>query len=222
MNRLAQWQTRMLQSGYLRFYLLIIIATTLGLAGSKLFGAVGSLDFSMSFDLRFYEWIFAALIPIGTLTAILSRSRLAAVAALGVVGYSVALIFVLFGAPDLAMTQFMVETLTVILFVLVFYHLPRFAVLSNRRAVVRDAVMAVGFGGLITVIVLIGFSIQLYPKISEYFLDNSLSLAHGRNVVNAILVDFRGFDTFGEITVLAVAGIGVYALLRLKPGKEQR
>ena len=68
--------------------------------------------------------------------------------------------------------------------------------------------------------VLIGSGIQLYPKISEYFIDNSLSLGHGRNIVNVILVDFRGFDTLGEITVLAVAGIGVYALLKLRPERD--
>ena len=116
------------------------------------------------------------------------------------------------------MTQFMVETLTVILFVLVFYHLPRFAILSDTPgAIARDAVMALAFGALITIIVSIGSGIQLYPKISDYFIENSLPLAHGRNIVNAILVDFRGFDTFGEITVLAVAAIGVYALLKLRP-----
>jgi multicomponent Na+:H+ antiporter subunit A len=136
------------------------------------------------------------------------------------VGYGVALIFVFFGAPDLAMTQFMIETLTVILFVLVFYHLPRFAILSGRFAVTRDALLALAAGALITTIVLIGSGIQLYPKISEYFIDNSLPLGHGRNIVNVILVDFRGFDTLGEITVLAVAGIGVYALLKLRPGKD--
>ena len=81
---------------------------------------------------------------------------------------------------------------------------------------------ALAFGGLITIIVSIGAGIQLYPKISDYFIENSLPLAHGRNVVNAILVDFRRFDTFGEITVLAVAGIGVYALLKLRPRKENR
>lgn len=222
MNRLAQRQTQLLQNGYLRFYLLIIIATTLGLAGSKLFHAIGSVNFATNLDIRLYEWIVAALIPIGALAVIMSRSRLGAVAALGVVGYSVALIFVLYGAPDLAMTQFMVETLTVILFVLVFYHLPRFAILSSRRALVRDALMTLGFGALITIIVSIGSGLQLYPKISDYFIDNSLPLAHGRNIVNVILVDFRGFDTLGEITVLAMAGIGVYALLRLKPGREDR
>jgi multicomponent Na+:H+ antiporter subunit A len=135
--------------------------------------------------------------------------------------YRDGLIFVLFSAPDLAMTQFMVETLTVILFVLVFYHLPRFTVFSTRLVLVRDAVTALTFGGLITIIVSVGSGIQLSPKISDYFVENSLSLAHGRNVVNTILVDFRGFDTFGEITVLAVAGIGVYALLRLRPRKEK-
>jgi multicomponent Na+:H+ antiporter subunit A len=221
MNALAKRQTQLLQNGYLRVYLLIIVAATVALAAAKLFRAIGSIDLPAEFDVRFYEWIIAALIPIGALTAIMSRSRLGAVAALGVVGYSVGLIFVLFSAPDLAMTQFMVETLTVILFVLVFYHLPRFTVFSTRLVLVRDAVTALTFGGLITIIVSVGSGIQLYPKISDYFVENSLSLAHGRNVVNTILVDFRGFDTFGEITVLAVAGIGVYALLRLRPRKEK-
>jgi multicomponent Na+:H+ antiporter subunit A len=221
MNALAKRQTQLLQNGYLRFYLLIIVAATVALVAAKLFRAIGSIDLPAELDVRFYEWIIAALIPIGALTAIMSRSRLGAVAALGVVGYSVGLIFVLFSAPDLAMTQFMVETLTVILFVLVFYHLPRFTAFSPRLVLVRDAVTALTFGGLITIIVSVGSGIQLYPKISDYFVENSLPLAHGRNVVNTILVDFREFDTFGEITVLSVAAIGVYALLRLRPRREK-
>jgi multicomponent Na+:H+ antiporter subunit A len=222
MNHVAQRQTRLLQSGYLRFYLLIIVAATVALAVVKLFSAIGSIDVTSDLDLRFYEWIVAGLIPAAALTAIMSRSRLGAVAALGVVGYSVGFIFVLFSAPDLAMTQFMVETLTVILFVLVFYHLPRFSAFSTQMELFRDAVTALAFGALITIIVSIGAGIQLYPKISDYFIENSLPLAHGRNVVNAILVDFRGFDTFGEITVLAVAAVGVYALLKQRPRKKNR
>ena len=220
LNVLAQRQTQLLQSGYLRYYLIIIIVTTLGLAGSKLFIGIGSASFTPNSGARFYEWLVAGLILLAAFAAVVSRSRLGAVAALGVVGYGVAVIFVFFGAPDLAMTQFMIETLTVILFVLVFYHLPRFAILSDRFAVARDALLALAVGGLITAIVSIGSGIQLYPKISQYFIDNSLPLAHGRNIVNVILVDFRGFDTLGEITVLAVASIGVYALLKLKLGKE--
>jgi multicomponent Na+:H+ antiporter subunit A len=222
MNVLARRQTQLLQNGYLRVYLLIIVAATVALAVTKLFNAIGAVDLTRDLDVRFYEWILAVLIPVGALTAIMSRSRLGAVAALGVVGYSVGLIFVLFSAPDLAMTQFMVETLTVILFVLVFYHLPRFTAFSPRLVLARDAATALAFGGLITVIVSIGSGIQIYPKISDYFVENSLPLAHGRNVVNTILVDFREFDTFGEITVLAVAGIGVYALLKSRPRKENR
>jgi multicomponent Na+:H+ antiporter subunit A len=104
----------------------------------------------------------------------------------------------------------------------VFYHLPRFSAFSTQMELFRDAVTALAFGALITIIVSIGAGIQLYPKISDYFIENSLPLAHGRNVVNAILVDFRGFDTFGEITVLAVAAVGVYALLKQRPRKKNR
>jgi multicomponent Na+:H+ antiporter subunit A len=222
LNMLARRQTELLQSGYLRYYLLIIMVTTLGLAGSKLLVGIDAASFAPNFDAPFYECGVACLILLAALAAVLFQSRLAAVAALGVVGYGVALVFIFFGAPDLAMTQFMIETLTVILFVLVFYHLPRFAILSDRVAVVRDALLAVASGALITTIVFIGYGIQLYPKISDYFIENSVPLGHGRNIVNVILVDFRGFDTFGEITVLAVAGIGVYALLKLKPGKDDR
>jgi multicomponent Na+:H+ antiporter subunit A len=218
MTRLADRQTKLLQSGYLRFYLMIVVATTLGFAGRPLFGVVGSAELTTALDLHFHEGIVAALIPIGAVTAVTARTRLGAVAALGVVGYGVGLIFVLFGAPDLAMTQFMVETLTVILLVLVFYHLRRFTTVSRWPAVVRDAAIVSAFGGLITLVVLGGSGLQLHPKISDYFFTHALSLAHGRNVVNTLLVDFRAFDTLGEITVLAVAGGGVYALLRLKPG----
>src|SRR4029079_13563891 len=112
------------QSGYLRYYLMITVAATVGLVGYALLGR-GTLTVALDWsDLRFCEAGLAALILLAALAAILVKSRLTAIAALGVVGYGVALIYVLFGAPDLAMTQFLVETLTVILFVLVFYHLP--------------------------------------------------------------------------------------------------
>jgi multicomponent Na+:H+ antiporter subunit A len=171
------------------------------------------------FEIRFYEAGLAVLILLAALASVGSRSRLGAVAALGVVGFSVGLIFILFGAPDLAMTQFMIETLTVILFVLVFYHLPRFARLSSRAARIRDLIVAAMAGSTMTALVLVASSVQLHRPISDYFAENSQPLAHGRNIVNVILVDFRGIDTLGEITVLAVAGVGVYALLKLRLAK---
>jgi multicomponent Na+:H+ antiporter subunit A len=138
------------------------------------------------------------------------------VAALGITGYSVALIFLLFGAPDLAMTQFLIESLTVVFFVFAFYHLPHFAQLTPTPSRVAHAVIALLAGGLMTALVLSATGTNLYPKISQYFVDNALPLAHGRNIVNVILVDFRGMDTLGEISVLAVASVGVYALLKFR------
>jgi multicomponent Na+:H+ antiporter subunit A len=90
--------------------------------------------------------------------------------------------------------------------------------MSLPRARFRDAVVALTAGCLITALVLVTAQVQWYEPISEYFIRHSLSQAHGRNIVNVILVDFRGIDTLGEITVLAVAALGVYALLKLRPG----
>jgi multicomponent Na+:H+ antiporter subunit A len=217
LNTVALAQTRVLQSGYLSAYLLTIIATVVSLVGYTLVQHEGLDNLVGWSDIRFYEAVLAGLILLATLATVRSRSRLGAIAALGVVGYGIALIFILFGAPDLAMTQFLVETLTVILFVLVFYHLPRFTVLSSRPARVRDALVALTAGGLMTVLVLVATHVTWFPTIASYFVESSLPLAHGRNVVNVILVDFRGLDTLGEITVLAIAAVGVYALLKLRP-----
>ena len=126
------------------------------------------------------------------------------------------MIYVLFGAPDLAMTQFAIETLTVILFVLVLYRLPRFARYSLQRSRLRDAVIAIFAGSMMTLLVLTVTSTPLVSRLSPYFAEKSYSLAKGRNIVNVILVDFRGIDTLGEITVLAVAAIGVFALMKLR------
>ena len=221
LNFIARTQTRILQSGYLRYYLLIVIGTTVATVALPLVGR-GLSDLNLRWsDIYFYELALAILILLATLMATFTSSRLGVVAALGVVGYAMALIYILFGAPDLAMTQFLIETLMVILFVLVFYFLPRFAVLSPPRARLRDGLVALLAGGLMSVLVMIATSVQYHPPISDYFAENSVPLAHGRNIVNVILVDFRALDTLGEITVLAVAGIGVYALLKLRLAKDK-
>jgi multicomponent Na+:H+ antiporter subunit A len=166
------------------------------------------------------DLVLAALIVLGAFLTARAPSRLSSVAALGVVGYGVALTYILYGAPDLAMTQFMTETLTVILFVLVFYHLPRFTRLSSTLIRWRDAAIAAAFGMLMTVLVLAATALPLDSALREFYARNARPLAHGRNVVNVILVDFRALDTLGEITVLGVAAIGVLALLKLRPPKE--
>lgn len=222
LNALARRQTEILQNGYLRLYLLVVIVVTVAAAGAPLLGRVEVGAVAHVWDFRFYELGLALLIVIAAVAATFSSSRLGAIAALGVVGYSIALVYILFGAPDLAMTQFLVETLMVILFVLVFYYLPRFATFSRMSTRLRDGAVAIAAGVLMTALVLIVIHIQLHPSIAEYFIESSVPLAHGRNIVNVILVDFRALDTLGEITVLAVAGVGVVALLKLRPRKEGR
>jgi len=221
LNFVARGQTRLLQSGYLRFYLFTILLTATGLAGFTLFTRGGLHLPEKVTDIRFYEAALGILILASAFVATISWSRLGAVAALGVAGFGVALIYLLFGAPDLAMTQFLIESLTVILFVLAFYHLPHFAQLSSRASRTRDVVIALLSGALMTTLVLSAVGIQIHPSISDYFVENSLPIAHGRNIVNVILVDFRGIDTMGEITVLGIAAIGVYALLKLHTGRDE-
>jgi multicomponent Na+:H+ antiporter subunit A len=167
-----------------------------------------------------HEWIAAAVILAGAVTVTLTTSRLAAVAALGTVGYGVSLIYILYGAPDLAITQFCIETLSIVLFILVLYRLPRFSLLSPPAGRVRDLLVALTIGGIMTMLVLLAVSQTLVPHISSYFLQQSMTLAHGRNVVNVILVDFRALDTLGEITVLAVAALGVYGLTKSRSKEE--
>ena len=113
------------------------------------------------------------------------------------------------------MTQFSVETLTVLIYVLVFRHFRNLGALSPRLVRYRDAFIAAGIGTLIGGLVLSVSTTETAPRLREYFAEFGPTLGHGRNIVNVILVDFRAFDTMGEITVLATAAIGVRALLRL-------
>jgi multicomponent Na+:H+ antiporter subunit A len=218
LDRLSEWQTRFIQNGSLPNYILTVVLFSLILIGYALLRGIDwpNLFDSWRGDLRLYEVFFPLIILVATVAVVRSKSRLAAVAALGGVGFGVAMIYILYGAPDLAMTQFAIETLTVIIFVLVLYRLPRFATYSRRVSRFRDAAVAVLAGGMMTLLVLAVISTPLVSRISPYFASNSYLLAKGRNIVNVILVDFRGIDTLGEITVLAVAAIGVFALMKLR------
>ena len=154
-----------------------------------------------------------ALIAAAVGTVLLHHQRFAALLLLSVVGLVVALTFVKFSAPDLALTQLSVEVVTIVLLLLALYFLPpQTPVESGHVRRSRDLLLssAAGLGaGALTWAVLT----RPHETIAGYFLDNSVPGGGGTNVVNVILVDFRGFDTLGEITVLAIAAIGIYALL---------
>jgi multicomponent Na+:H+ antiporter subunit A len=215
--RFGQWQAGVLQNGYLRKYILVTVCVTTAFAGIVFILHTNWSSLRFTFDLRVHE--AALIIVMVAAVAILVRasSRLTAIVALGVLGYAVALVFMLYGAPDLTMTQLCIETLSVVLFVFVLYRLPQFIRLSRRRTRVRDGIIASSVGALMACLVLVASSEPADSHLRQYYSAKAYEEAFGRNVVNVILVDFRALDTLGEITVLAVAAIGVFALLKLRP-----
>ncbi|WP_448337357.1 hydrogen gas-evolving membrane-bound hydrogenase subunit E [Chloroflexus aurantiacus] len=214
--------TRTIQEGRLRRYILLTALTMLVFVGVPFvsFG-LGAIRFDLDPQLQFYEILAAALIPIGVIATINARTRLGAIIAVGVVGAMVSLLFVLFSAPDLALTQLLIEVLSTVFLLLVFSVLPvRFESFSSAWVRRRDAIVATVMGVLMGGLVLAAATNDSFAPLAPFFLENSLELGKGANVVNVILVDFRGFDTMGEITVLFIALLGIYGLLRLRQGKD--
>jgi multicomponent Na+:H+ antiporter subunit A len=204
-----------LHSASLRSYVMVIVATSIVLVGAALINIPGMGWSAPEMNVRPHELLVVVVVIAGAISATLAKTTMAAVLSLGVVGYGVAMTFLLFGAPDLAMTQFSVETLTVLIYALVFRHFRNLGGLSPRLVRYRDAFIAAAIGTLIGGLVLSVSTTATAARLREYFVEFGPTLGHGRNIVNVILVDFRAFDTMGEITVLATAAIGVRALLRL-------
>ncbi len=220
----AKVQTKALQSGRLRTYVAFAFITLVFSAGWAFLKSGATAGWTSWSSFPVSVWILGSVLAIlaiaGAIGTVVFDSRLVAVTSLGVTGYAVALIFLIFGAPDLAVTQFAIETMSVILFVLVLRRLPKFLSSSRTRVRIRDATIAVLSGGLLTALLLATTAEPAQSRLAAFFSRSSLALANGRNVVNVILVDFRGFDTLGEITVLAAAALGIYALMY--KGREAR
>lgn len=221
--RWADLQTNFFQDGKLRHYYYWILSTfTLLIFYTAIrFGVLGGLTIGFD-DVYFHEVMIVLLMIISTYKAITSKTVLSSVAALGITGFGMALLFALFSAPDLALTQFSIETLTVLLLVFIVYRVPRFGEISTARIRRRDAFISSVAGIAMSLLVLLALQLPAGERISSYFTDNSYTLAHGRNIVNVILVDFRALDTMGEIVVLALAAIGVFTLLRFKTRSEKQ
>ena len=150
----------------------------------------------------------------GAIAAARARSLLAAMIATGLAGLVAALTFLVNGAPDLALTQFAVESLVVVLLTAALLALPLFAPTTrSRSARRRDAALATGFSVLLFAALLDMSAAPQQKEISAFFGAHSYVEAFGRNVVNVILVDFRGFDTLGETTVIALSAVIAWSLL---------
>ncbi|MCC5918269.1 MAG: DUF4040 domain-containing protein [Cryomorphaceae bacterium] len=220
---LSEKYTQFMQNGKLRRYLLVILSFCGGILGFVvLTETTFVIDYKSLTEITIYEGVTVAILFIAIFLTLFSGSRLAAVASMGVIGYCLCIIFVFYSAPDLAMTQFTIDTLTVILFVLVLYRLPRFIRLTFSARHIIDGIVALSIGALMTIISLEVLYRTPSREISDFYAANAYILAKGKNVVNVILVDFRGADTMVEIVVLSIAAIGVYSLLKLRLRKNEK
>ena len=212
-DRLALRTTGLVQTGSLPVYLGTVLLTLVVLPGSVLWTRT-----SVSADLVAWDSplqaVVGVVIAVATVVTARAHRRFTAVLYLGAVGYGIAVLFVLQGGPDLALTQFLVETLALVLFVFVLRRLPAtFTPHALRLSQAVRMALSLAVGAFVSTAVLVSAQSRTAPPVSQAYLDRSYAEGGGSNVVNVILVDFRGLDTLGEITVLAVAALGVAGLV---------
>ena len=216
LENLAADVTAVTQRGSLPAYLSIILAVTVVTAGGA-----AVLEGTLPASVRTADWwgqvAIAVFIAITALLAARSRRRLKAVLLLGASGYGMALLFAAHGAPDLALTQVMVETITLVILVLVLRRLPTY---FSNRPLGGDRYLRMGLGiasGLaVGVMGMVAVAGRTATPVSEYLPDATYTYGYGRNIVNVLLVDTRAWDTMGEISVILVAATGVASLLFLR------
>ncbi|RYE11250.1 MAG: DUF4040 domain-containing protein [Hyphomicrobiales bacterium] len=219
--RLAGAWTRFFHHGRLEQYLIIAVAALALVLLLPLTVLNGWPSWPAFRPMQFYEWGAFALAAAGAVIVVTSRTRLGTIVALGIQGLAVALIFLMFGAPDLAFTQLMVEVLSVVILALVMTRLNLSA--NDPRPYedwLRDGSLALVVGVAMSALLLKVLEGLFDSRLGDFFAANSVPLAHGRNIVNVILVDFRGLDTLGEISVVMAAGIAVLALLKRQHKRE--
>jgi multicomponent Na+:H+ antiporter subunit A len=161
--------------------------------------------------------LWLGLLVVTVVPAVITRSRLIALILVGAAGFVVALWFFVLGAIDVGLTQLLVELLTVVALVLILRRLPSVFHPVARTRQVFSAAVAIGVGVVATVVTLAFAGRRDMSLVGQYFLDEAYRDTGGTNVVNTILVDYRALDTFGELTVIAVAGIVLIGILRSRP-----
>ena len=211
----ARRLSTLLETGSLQRYAAFLLGTAAVVIGASLLGggtlrgpeALVAMDAASA-----AAWVMMAVAAVGAVA--LRRRRFTALVLMSVVGLVVALAFVRLAAPDLALTQVLVEVVTTVLVMLALHFMPQQPPAGRgvaRR--VRDGAIALAVGGGAAAL---AWAVMTRPAggVADYYLAQSRPLGGGGNVVNVILVDFRGFDTLGEITVLGIAGLGIYTMLQ--------
>lgn len=222
-ERVSHYWSRVLQNGYLTVYVKNTILVATIILGYSLWNNFSYRIDPQSFsEITFHEIVVLIVLFVAIIFATLTQSRLAAVASLGLLSFGMCMIFMMYSAPDLAMTQFSIDTLTVVLFVLILYKLPNYLKMNTQKIKLLDGILALSFGAVITIMCLEVLTTPQNTEVSSFYAQNSYIQAHGKNIVNVILVDFRGADTMMEISVLSIAAIGVFGLIKLRLKTKER
>ncbi len=202
---------------YMRWMLVAPAAALLGLVWSMRWG---DGVFPRTFEgASFLLVVIALMIAASALATALFKRRIPAILSLGVMGYAISGLYLLLKAPDLALTQILIESASVVLFLLVFRHLPELGPgRSSPARKMKDWGIAAALGAFAALGMAAAMNTHHFRTIADYFMRTSKPVAGFKNVVNAIIVDYRGYDTLGEITVLVIAGIAIYAIARLVGG----
>lgn len=215
---LSRSSTARLQSGLLRRYVAItLLSTVVLLVLTLVFRFDGTLALPAFAGPPLVPTALAAGILVMAVLSLWGDNALRSALLLGAVGFGIALLYLWLSAPDLAITQVLIETLTTILLVLILFRLPPMRKLSSVTQRLTDFALATAVGTTITVVMWQLLAAAPPQSIADWLVANSYDGGHGRNVVNVILVDFRALDTLGEIYVLALAAVGVFALLKGRP-----
>ncbi|WBB70325.1 Na+/H+ antiporter subunit A [Micromonospora sp. WMMD812] len=223
-DRLAVEVTGATQRGSLPQYLGTILIVLVVLPGGAMLAARPWQERIAAWDTPL-QLVVAVVLGVAAVLAVGARRRLTAMLLVGVTGYGTAMLFVLYGAPDLALTQFLVETATIAVFVLVLRRLPdRFSARPLRRARWLRRGIGVLVGVVTAGLALVAAGARQAPSVSAAFPELAVSEGYGRNVVNVTLVDIRAWDTMGEMAVLVVAATGVASLIfqRSRTGPRPR
>lgn len=220
LNRLSVASMAVVQNGLLRTYATWALATVSALTLGAYVATGVELPAFSGIAVSVPVVLVLLVAVVGALAVEIAPSHVAGVLTLSILGFMVAVFYVLASAPDLALTQLVVETLTLVIFVLVLDKLPSFYGESKGTRVFRDGVLSVAVGVTVFATVLVTTSAEPNDGIASYFVENSVPQGGGGNIVNVILVDFRAFDTLGEISVVAMAALSVLTLVAMRERGE--
>ncbi|MFB6125641.1 MAG: hydrogen gas-evolving membrane-bound hydrogenase subunit E [Halanaeroarchaeum sp.] len=219
-NRASRVLAGAVQNGLLRTYATWVFVSVAALALGGYAATAASLPAHLPLTLPVAIVLVLLVAIVAAVAVTIAPSHVAGVLTLSILGFMVAIFYILASAPDLALTQLVVETLSLVIFLLVLDRLPAFYGSIQRRRAVRDGALSVVVGLMVTVTVLFTTGASPSQGIARYFVEESVPMGGGGNIVNVILVDFRGFDTMGEISVIAMAALSVLTLIAMRERGE--